>query len=57
MWAKLKSLEASLRLALPGSFEMKSYADTGPISDKAWAAAAGLGWVGKNTNLDPPRGK
>jgi epoxyqueuosine reductase len=30
---------------------MKSYCDTGPVSEKAWAAAAGLGWVGKHTNL------
>ena len=48
---KLKKLETSLKGALAGSFEMKSYSDTGPVSEKAWAAAAGLGWVGKNTNL------
>jgi epoxyqueuosine reductase len=51
MLAKLQALEAGMRAALPGDFEMKSYTDTGPISEKAWAAAAGLGWVGKNTNL------
>lgn len=27
------------------------YADTGPIQDKVWAQQAGLGWVGKNSNL------
>ena len=51
IWAKLSKLEAALRAALPQSFEMKSYCDTGPVSEKAWAAAAGLGWVGKHTNL------
>jgi epoxyqueuosine reductase len=51
IWAKLAKLEAALRGALPGGLEMKSYCDTGPVSEKAWAAAAGLGWVGKHTNL------
>jgi epoxyqueuosine reductase len=51
IWAKLAKLEAAIRELIPGSFEMKSYCDTGPVSEKAWAAAAGLGWVGKHTNL------
>jgi epoxyqueuosine reductase len=51
MGAMLKDFEAALREAFGSSFESKSYVDTGPISEKAWAAAAGLGWVGKNTNL------
>ena len=27
------------------------FVDSAPVMDKAWAAKAGLGWVGKNTNL------
>ncbi|MGD1901342.1 MAG: tRNA epoxyqueuosine(34) reductase QueG [Geitlerinemataceae cyanobacterium] len=27
------------------------YADTGPLSDKSWAQAAGIGWIAKNGNV------
>lgn len=29
----------------------KSYVDTGPVMDKAWAVRAGIGWLGKHTNV------
>jgi len=50
---RLKSLEASLRLLAPKA-TMLSYVDTGPIMEKAWAQEAGLGWIGKHSNLVSP---
>ncbi len=33
------------------SVRTKIYVDTGPLLEKSYAAAAGLGWVGKHSNL------
>ncbi len=40
-WIKGESPEAKGRICV----------DTAPFMDKAWAARAGLGWIGKSTNL------
>lgn len=50
IWDKLELLEEELQKIDP-NFESKSYVDTGPVMDKTWAVRAGLGWLGKNTNV------
>ena len=50
IWDLLEKLEAKLKEIDPG-FESISYVDTGPVMDKVWAKKAGLGWIGKHTNL------
>jgi len=47
---RLAQLELRIRDLAPGA-ETRAYSDTGPIMEKAWAEQAGLGWVGKHSNL------
>lgn len=49
----LYSLIATIREHYP-DFEAKPCVDTVPISDRAWAVRAGLGWRGRNTLLVNP---
>ncbi len=46
---KLGRLVDSLREQLDEPFESRSCVDTAPIVEREWAAAAGVGWIGKNT--------
>jgi epoxyqueuosine reductase len=48
--AKLHRLLSWIKEHLPES-EGKVCVDIQPVMDKAWAARAGLGWIGKHTNL------
>jgi len=49
---KLKTLAAWLvAAARPQAAEVKVFVDTAPVMEKPLAAAAGLGWQGKHTNL------
>ena len=47
---RLKQLEKYLHTQIPDT-QTRSYVDTGPIMEKAWAQEAGIGWIGKHTNL------
>lgn len=53
----LRRLKALLQSMQPhcGDFKQRSYVDTGPILERAWAHAAGLGWFGKNGMLIHPQ--
>src|SRR5258708_192851 len=53
MGAKLGTLLAWIKEECPEA-EGKVCVDIQPLMDKAWAARAGLGWIGKHTNLITP---
>ena len=50
---KLKTIERTLK-SLEPACSTRSYADTGPVMEKFWAQQAGLGWIGKHSNLVSP---
>jgi epoxyqueuosine reductase len=55
MEERLRAFEAEIEGLVPGSVRTRSFCDTGPVQERVFAAAAGLGWVGKNTCLIHPR--
>ncbi len=48
--SSLRSLLSWIKAEIPGA-EGKVCVDIQPMMDKAWAVRAGLGWIGKHTNL------
>lgn len=50
MREKLRALLAWIKTEIPEA-DGKTCADIQPMMDKAWAARAGLGWIGKHSNL------
>lgn len=48
--SRLQQLEEFLHDLAPDA-DTRCYVDTGPIMEKAWAERAGLGWIGKHSNL------
>lgn len=51
--SRLRSLLSWIKAEIPGA-EGKVCVDIQPMMDKAWAVRAGLGWIGKHTNLITP---
>jgi epoxyqueuosine reductase len=47
---RLKALSTWLE-AQNETIRARYYVDTGPVQDKVWAEQAGLGWIGKHSNL------
>lgn len=48
--ARLKRLTARIEAAI-GEFRYRVFTDSAPVLEKALAEKAGLGWIGKHTNL------
>jgi epoxyqueuosine reductase len=46
----LEKLRKFIEAEVPG-IETRVYVDTGPVMEKAWAVRAGIGWMGKHTNV------
>lgn len=47
---KLSALTDFIK-GLTGDLSMRSFTDSAPVLEKAWAKKSGLGWIGKNGNL------
>ena len=51
---KLKELHQFIKEKI-GEINGRAFVDSAPVMDKVWAKKAGLGWIGKNSNLIHPK--
>ena len=47
---KLKRMLEAIKLEI-GEVSGRAFVDSAPVMDKVWAKKAGIGWLGKNTNI------
>ena len=52
---RLKTMIERMRNTIDGPFQARVCVDTAPILERHWAAAAGIGWIGKNTMVLHPK--
>lgn len=50
MTSRIQQVVGCITSERPG-VNARFYVDTGPVMDKAWAVRAGIGWLGKHTNV------
>lgn len=51
---RLRALWQSVAAQLPADTEARMFTDSAPLLERYWAWRAGLGWIGRNTNLIIP---
>lgn len=52
---RLESLLDKVRGFYPDRIEGRAFVDSGPVLERDFAGVAGMGWIGKNTQLISPR--
>ena len=55
MKAKLMALQSFITSLCPYPIQSRTFCDTAPVLERYWAWQAGLGWIGKNTQLIIPQ--
>ena len=55
MKRRLETLHEKIRAFCDFPIEGRAFVDSGPVLERDFAGVAGLGWIGKNTNLISPK--